>query len=251
MFRPCALIGIYNHGDTISDVVAPLSSSTLPCRIVDDGSDVHTRRKLDDLASRFANVRVARLPENRGRGAALVHGFQWLEAEGFTHAVVLDADGQHDTKDVRAFVEAARREPDALILGRPVFGDDAPKSRLYGRRISQFWTWVATLSREIRDPLCGYRCYPLRATMTVLRETRIGHRMDFDPEIAVRLAWAGVPVVNLATHVRYPPGGISHYHLVADNVRIGWMHARLLFGMFRRLPRLISVRSGRRVGART
>ena len=64
--------------------------------------------------------------------------------------------------------------------------------------------------------------------------------MDFDPEIAVRLVWAGVPVRNVATRVRYYADGISHFALLADNARISWLHTRLVAGMLPRLPRLLA-----------
>jgi glycosyltransferase involved in cell wall biosynthesis len=247
-FRPAALIGIYNHGDTIGAVVEELRARGLACCIVDDGSDRETREVLDELVARANDLYFERLSVNRGKGAALARGFERLEREGYTHALVLDADGQHDTRDVEAFLEVARRHPDALVLGQPLFGADAPKSRLYGRRISQLWVWIETLSLAIGDPLCGYRCYPLAPTNRVLRSDLPGLRMDFDPEIAVRLAWAGAPIANVPTSVRYPPGGISHFRVFRDNARISWMHARLFFGMLARLPALLFTHPVRAIG---
>ncbi len=245
MFKPAALIGIYNHGDTIADVVKPLCALSLATLVVDDGSDVHTRAKLDELTRALPQVRVEHLPVNGGKGAALIHGFETLVREGFTHAVVLDADGQHDTQDVTAFLDAARANPRALILGEPIFDSSAPKARLYGRRLSQVWVHIETLSTAIADPLCGYRCYPLAATNEVLRSYVPRTRMDFDPEIAVRLAWAGAPMINIPTKVIYPSGGISHFNLLADNARITWMHTRLFFGMLLRAPSLLLSRGAR------
>jgi predicted LPLAT superfamily acyltransferase/glycosyltransferase involved in cell wall biosynthesis len=238
MFRPAALVGIYDHGETIADVVTPLVARGLECWIVDDGSHARTRAQIDALAQSCRDVHVERLPENRGRGAALIHGFERLSRAGFTHALVLDADGQHDPADAERFLDEARHDPDALVLGDPIFGDDAPWVRLQGRRISRFWVHVETRSRAIRDPLCGYRCYPLESTLAITRRCRVGMRMDFDPEIAVRLFWAGAPIVIVPTRIRYPENGLSHFRMVRDNVRISWMHTRLVFGMLvRRLAR--------------
>lgn len=242
MFRPAALIANYNHGDTIDNVVRPLRAQNLPTLVVDDGSDAHTHEKLADLARSLPDLRVEHLPVNCGKGAALIRGFEILEREGFTHALVLDADGQHDTNDATAFLEAASRAPEALILGRPIFDESAPKARLYGRRISQFWVHIETLSFSIADPLCGYRCYPLRATNEVVRSYAPRTRMDFEPEIAVRLAWRGTPMVNVPTKVCYPLSGISHFKMGRDNLRISWMHTRLFFGMIARLPSLVRSR---------
>lgn len=236
--KPCLLIPIYNHRATIRQVVATLDACALPCLVVDDGSDAGTRAVLDGLAREFPRVFVERLPRNRGRGAALRHGYLAAAAAGFTHVLQLDADGQHDAADAPAFLAAARRQPDALVLGAPHFDETAPRSRRYGRRLSVVSVWVETLSLAVADPLCGFRCVPLAPTVALLARTPLGDRMEFDPELVVRLVWAGVPVVNVPTRVRYYRDGISHFHPLLDNARISWAHTRLVFGMMRRLPAL-------------
>jgi hypothetical protein len=100
------------------------------------------------------------------------------------------------------------------------------------------------LSCDISDPLCGFRVYPLASAVAVSKRYRLGSHMDFDPEIAVRLYWIGVAMHNIDTPVLYPPGGVSHFRLLRDNVRISWMHTRLLIGMVFRLPRLLRRRQG-------
>jgi hypothetical protein len=144
-----------------------------------------------------------------------------------THVIQLDADGQHDAADVPRLLEAAQTRPEALVLGTPIFDDSVPWVRLHGRKISQLIVWLETLSTSVRDPLCGFRCIPLAATLPLLDRTRMGDRMDFDPELVVRLVRAGVPVVNVPTAVRYPEDGISHFRLVRDNLRIAWAYLRL------------------------
>ncbi len=237
--NPCLLIPIYNHRDTIREVVVQLAPLALPCFVVDDGSDTETREVLERIAGEFPWVRIGRLPSNRGRGAALRHGYRLAAQHGFTHAVQLDADGQHDPGDVPAFLAAARRRPGALILGAPRFDRTAPPSRRYGRLLSCFWVWVETLSFDVADPLCGFRCIPLEPAVRLLARTPLGEHMDFDPEIVVRLMWAGVPVATVPTRVRYFPNGLSHFHLLRDNARISWAHTRLVCGMLARLPVLL------------
>jgi predicted LPLAT superfamily acyltransferase len=177
---------------------------------------------------------------NAGRGAALQTGYRTAARLGFSHAVQLDADGQHETADVPALLDAARRHPDALVLGEPIFEDNAPLARRIGRWISRVWVWLETCSLEIRDPLCGFRCIPLSPAVRVLDEVRCGTHMDFDPEIAVRLVWAGLPVVGVPTRVRYFADGVSHFDLFRDNGRLIQTHARLFLGMLRRSPRLLA-----------
>jgi hypothetical protein len=157
--------------------------------------------------------------------------------------VQLDADGQHDANDIPRFLEAARRSPQSLVLGTPVFDETAPAMRKFGRFLTTFWVSIETLSFDIADALCGFRCYPLVVATKLCDEVDLGPRMAFDPEIAVRLVWKGVPVVNLQTKIRYPPGGISHFRFVRDNLQIARMHVVLVFGMLCRLPWRFTSRS--------
>ena len=238
--KPCLLIPIYDHPATIAAVVEALAPLHLPCLIVDDGSGEETRHVLDRLASRFEWVRVERHERNAGRGAALQTGYRSAARLGFSHAVQLDADGQHETSDAPVLLDAARRHPDTLVLGEPIFDESAPVARRFGRGISRFLVRLETCSLAIRDPLCGFRCMPLVPAVRILDEVRCGTHMDFDPEIAVRLVWEGLPVVGVPTRVRYFAGGVSHFNLFRDNVRLIWLHVRLFLGMLRRLPQLLA-----------
>jgi len=239
MMKPCVLIPSYNHKDTIAQVLEQLEPFHLPCIVVDDGSDAATREVLRRVASCHAWVHVLHHTHNAGKGAALRTGFFHAASAGYTHAVQIDADGQHRVQDVAQFIAAAAAHPDTLIMGKPVFGPDVPGVRYHGRKISQWYAWAETLSWEMGDPLCGFRVYPLMPTVALLKQKIMGSRMDFDPEIAVRLSWQGVPIQNIETEVCYPKAGLSHFHLFWDNVRISWMHTRLLCGMVWRLPQLL------------
>jgi len=244
--NPCVLISIYDHGSTIRRVVESVESVNLPLVIVNDASDLATRESLHGIAKDFDWVEIRHHAANLGKGAALVTGYRAAAARGFTHAIQLDADAQHNGADVRRFLVAAYANPDALVIGQPVFDDDAPKSRLYGRKLSVGLVWLATLSRDVSDPLCGFRCVPLAPVLRLLDRVSMGRRMDFEPELAVRLVWMGVPVVNLSTHVRYFPDGISHFDLVWDNLRLAWLYTRLTLGMLARAPTLLRRRAIRR-----
>ncbi len=225
--KPCLAIPIYDHADTISTVVGSLAYLGLPCIIIDDGSHDTTRRVLDDLEDRFEWVTVVHHDRNRGRGAALRTAYRTAARQGFTHVVQLDADGQHDARDVPRFLEAATSAPDALVLGQPIFDESAPFHRLHGRKLSQGIVWLETWSMSARDPLCGFRCIPLASTLPVLDRANTGDRMEFDPELIIRLMRAGTPVVNVPTRVQYNEGGISHFRMGEDNLRIAWVYVRL------------------------
>jgi glycosyltransferase involved in cell wall biosynthesis len=237
-FRPVAVIPVYNHGEAIGGVVARVRDGGLRCVLVDDGSSAPCAAVLDALA-RSPDVMLVRLPHNQGKGGAMMAGLRAAAAAGYTHALQIDADGQHDAGDIPAFLERARQSPSAVICGTPVYDESIPKVRYYGRYASHLWMWLCSLSFAIRDSMCGFRIYPLASVVPLLDSARLGRRMDFDPEVLVRLHWRGVEMVNVPTRVTYPPDGVSHFRYGFDNLLIVAMYARLFFGMLLRAPLLL------------
>lgn len=243
--KPCLLVPIYDHGATIRGVVESLAPCHLPLLIENDGSGPATVAALDALARQYDWVEVAHQPVNRGKGHALERGYRRAAARGFSHVVQIDADGQHDASDVKRFLDVMQAHPQTLVLGLPVFDASAPRSRLWGRRLSVWLVAMLTLSRRVRDPLCGFRGVPLGPVLPLLDRVAMGDRMDFDPELAVRLVWAGVPVAHVSTRVQYLPGGVSHFDVVWDDLRLAWLYVRLGAGMLVRAPHLLGLRRAR------
>jgi hypothetical protein len=209
--------------------------------VVDDGSDAATQAVLAKLACDYRKqMTLLRLPVNGGKGAAVMAGLRAARQAGFTHALQIDADGQHDANDVPLFLDAARAEPGAVILGRPVYDESVPKSRLYGRYLTHVWVWMETLSFTIRDSMCGFRLYPLDAACALIDSVRLGTRMDFDIEILVRLYWRRLAFRSIPTRVVYATDGVSHFDVLWDNVRISASHTRLACGMVLRSPMLLA-----------
>ncbi|MBC8748505.1 putative LPLAT superfamily acyltransferase [Paraburkholderia sp. WC7.3g] len=249
-FAPCIVIPIYNHKDAIGASVAHLAVHGLPIFVVDDGSDAPTQRVLAALALQYAQqMTLLRLRANGGKGAAVMAGLRAARAAGYTHALQIDADGQHDATDVPRFIDAARAEPGAVILGRPVYDDSVPKARLYGRYLTHVWVWIETLSPTIRDSMCGFRLYPLALACELIDSVRLPTRMDFDIEILVRLYWRRAAFRSIPTRVTYAADGVSHFDVLWDNVRISRSHTRLVFGMLWRLPMLLAHKVMPRRGA--
>jgi glycosyltransferase involved in cell wall biosynthesis len=243
---PWLVIPCFDHGEALRGVIASLEGAGLPALVVDDGSGPATQAILAEIAARHPWVSVHRHETNLGKGQAVATGYRLAAARGASHALQLDADGQHDAGDVPRFLDAMAKHPEALVLGAPVFDESVPRSRLYGRQISRALVWLFTLSFAIRDPLCGFRGIPLAATLRLMGRERLGERMDFDPELAVRLYWEGLEIVSLPTRVRYPKGGLSHFDVVWDDLRLARLYLGLAAGTVRRAPWLLGGRRGPR-----
>ena len=173
----------------------------------------------------------------------MVCGLRAAAEAGFSHAVQVDADGQHAIEDIPKLLAEAKRHPTALISGQPIYDDSIPRARLYGRWVTHIWVWIETLSLTLKDSMCGFRVYPLAPTLALAEQVLLGKRMDFDTEVMVRLYWQGNDSYFIPTRVTYPADGLSHFDALKDNLRISWMHTRLFFGMLPRVPQLLFRRS--------
>ena len=195
VFRPVALIPVYNHHQVIDELLDVLGSLDLPVILVDDGSNELCARSLDVSAASHRQASLVRLAKNGGKGAAVISGLYVADNMNFTH-----------------------------VCGYPIYDQTVPLSRLWGRELTNFWVHVNTRSKALRDAMCGFRVYPLAQTLPVLPSVKT-RRMDFDPDIVVRLIWAGVTVINRPVRVTYPKDGISHFRGFSDNMRISRLHA--------------------------
>lgn len=244
------LIPSYNPGPKVVATVRGALEQWNPVWVVIDGSTDQSAAALSAMAQTYPGLTVFVLPENRGKGAAVLFGLREAKARGFTHALTMDSDGQHPAERIRAFMQASMSLPDAMVLGRPVFDSSAPALRVKGRQISNWWANLETLWAGIHDSLYGFRVYPIDALIAVMRRQLWMRRFDFDVEAVVRLCWRGVRPINLPAPVRYfrpEEGGVSHFNYWRDNVLLTWMHFRLFWGFLLRLPALGVRRLGTRL----
>lgn len=236
------LIPSYNPGRKLLETVDAARQYWNPVWVVADGSTDGSTELLAARIAKDSGLRLLQLPGNRGKGAAVLAGLEEAAAAGYTHALTLDADGQHPVALIPEFMAASRRRPEAMILGLPVFGEQAPRVRVRGRRISNLWANIETLWSGIGDSLFGFRVYPVQPLLRIMSRQPWMRRFDFDPEAAVRLCWHGVPAINLPAPVRYlsaAEGGVSHFHYGRDNLLLTFMHVRLVLESLLRLPGLL------------
>jgi glycosyltransferase involved in cell wall biosynthesis len=233
------LIPSYNPGGKVYETVRAARAHWQPVWVVVDGSTDGTAAALAEMARGDPGLEVLVRPRNGGKGAAVLTGLEQALCRGFTHALVMDSDGQHPAGRIGAFMQASLEEPRAMVLGEPVFDASAPALRVKGRRISNWWTNLETLWAGVHDSLCGFRVYPIAPLLAEMRSSFGMRRFDFDVEAAVRLSWRGVPALNLPAPVRYfspAEGGVSHFNYWRDNALLTGMHLRLLAGFLLRLP---------------
>jgi glycosyltransferase involved in cell wall biosynthesis len=235
----------YNSGTKLLETVAAAVKSWQPVWVVVDGSSDGSDRAVRELAGTTSGIEVLQRKANGGKGAAVLDALRRARDSGIARALVMDADGQHPADAIVEFFRLARENPDALILGQPIFGPDAPALRVHGRRAGNYFTRVNTGWANVADSLFGFRVYPVAETAAIMEGIRTARRYDFDTEIVVRLCWAGFRPINVPVPVRYfcrAEGGSTYFRYVRDNVLLVRTHARLFFGMLARLPQIISQR---------
>lgn len=216
----CVIVPVFNNEESIQTVINGVLQFTKHIIVVNDGSTDNTLSRL--IA--FPDVKIISFPQNEGKGAALAAGFREAVAMSYTHAVTIDADGQHFADDLPVFFRAAAENPGTLFIGSRDLSS-APGKSSFGNRFSNFWFWVET-GRHLVDTQSGYRLYPLAPLVGLHFYTR---KYEFEIEVPVRLHWRGVPVKNIPVKVYYPPPQerVSHFRPFWDFFRISVLNTVL------------------------
>ncbi|MCW8108909.1 glycosyltransferase family 2 protein [Alteromonas ponticola] len=235
----CIIVPHYKHEILFEQFLPYLAQLKLPCIVVDDGSGAASIAKLTNMLASYPDFHLVQHQSNRGKGAAVITGCYHASAMGFSHVLQLDADGQHNIEDAEKLLNYSKAHPSAIISGQPYFDETAPFIRKYGRKITDFWVALETLSFRIKDGLCGFRVYPLKQVEHLFDNYYLGPRMDFDPELLVKAVWANINVHFIPTKVIYHENTVSHFHYLQDNLMLIRLHVRLMFGMLIRLPRIL------------
>jgi glycosyltransferase involved in cell wall biosynthesis len=236
------LIPSYNPGDKVLQTVEQARQFWNPVWVVVDGSTDGSEKTLIEMSQADSGLRVLVLTENHGKGGAVLHGAKLAAQAGFTHVLAMDSDGQHPAQLIPQFMTESMKDSNALVLGKPVFDANAPRIRVNGRKISNWWANLETLWQGIGDSLYGFRVYPIAPLIEEMSKTRWMRRFDFDVELVVRLCWAGLKPVNIDAPVKYfsaEEGGVSHFKYGRDNVLLTGMHIRLFVAFLLRLPVLV------------
>jgi len=237
------MVPSYNTGDLLLVTLEEIVQKWMPVWVIIDGSNDGSEALLKPLQQQYPDTLVViRLEKNSGKGVAILTGITQAQKQGYTHVLTMDADHQHSAEFIEQFMQTSNENPSAMILGEPIFDVSAPMLRVRGRKISNGWVNLETLWSGIHDSLFGMRVYPIADLMAVMQSTPWARRFDFEPEVAVRLAWRGIEIINIATPVRYiakEEGGVSQFKYGRDNILLTGMHIRLFCGFIWRLPYLL------------
>ncbi len=233
-FRPVVVIPVFNHPNTVKDIVDAIVKLKLPVILVDDGSNTETHEACETCSCEL--VTVIHRKTNGGKGAALMTGIQAAAIADFSHFITIDPDGQMDPEAIPAMLKLARRNPDKVICGYNTNTAAYSTARRALRRLSNGIANLNALTLSIEDAHCGFRLYPVAPVCQLLARIKPGRHMQFDAEILIRLLWLGVRVLNVPISLRTPHDNISHYSHFTDNACITWMHLHLFLTLLTRLP---------------
>lgn len=217
------VIPLYNHAATLEKVVAESCRFSEILIVVDDGSSDNATEVLGQLDPA---IHIISHPRNLGKGAAILTGAKKARELNATHIITIDADGQHYSDDILAFINAVNETPEAIIVGcRDFAATYVPKSSDFGRSFSNFWFRVQT-GHKIGDSQSGFRAYPINLLEAMNWQEK---RYAFENEVLVRAAWAGVKINEINIGVYYPAKHehISHFHRLWDNLRLSFLNTRL------------------------
>jgi glycosyltransferase involved in cell wall biosynthesis len=228
----CALIPVYNNSGTIVDVIERTRTVLEPdILVVSDGCTDGS----DDLAKK-TGVNLVGYEDNKGKGYAIRYGLKEALKKGFTHALVLDADGQHLPEEIPRMTDAFWAFPERLWVGvRIMEPEKTPVSSRRGRSISNFWTSINGWQRCF-DAQSGFRIYPIEETLALnCREDGFA----FEMEVLVRASWSGLKIGHIDIDVFYPrEGRVSHFDPKRDNLASSLSSFKLFWGMVVRAPLL-------------
>jgi len=221
--RFAVVIPVYNHFKTLRSVAIKALALKWPLFVVDDGSSEDIASVLEGLTG----LRLLRHEVNRGKGAALLIGFE-AAARVADFAVTIDADGQHHPEDALALVNAIPKGSRPIVVGRRIRMDQptTPWTSRSGREFSNFWVRMAG-GPVLKDTQSGFRIYPLPE---ILALDVVARRYQFELEVLIRAAWNRIPVIEEPVRVTYPPKDqrISHFHPWRDFLRNTGMFARMI-----------------------
>ena len=220
------IIPCYKHAHTLKQILTNLASLNYLMVVVDDGNDLEQKTIISNTVKEFDKAVLIEHETNLGKGAAIADAILYLKEHNFTHAIQIDADMQHNLNDLDKFISLSKQYPNDIISGTPIYDDKAPKGRVIGRKITNFFVALECCTLSIKDAMIGFRVYPVEPIYKIIKKHHLAKRMEFDIEILVWAYWCGCKTRFIETKVNYPEGGVSNFK-AKDNLKISLMHTKL------------------------
>ncbi|MDR0303999.1 MAG: DUF2062 domain-containing protein [Chitinispirillales bacterium] len=226
MNKFCVIIPVFNNEKTIKSVVCESQNYIEKVIVIDDGSTDRTSQIIDEIP----NIVVHKFPQNRGKGAAIQKGFEIALKNGFSHAITLDADGQHFPQWIEIAINECEEKPENLFVAArtgEIIGEFAPKKNIFARKFGNLWIKIYT-GFSLSDTQSGFRVYPIKKMKNIKFKT---NRFEFEQEVLVKSAWAGIKLTEFSIPQFYQSQNerISHYRVFRDSIRISWFFVKTAF----------------------
>lgn len=211
------MIPAYNEEKYIEGVIRDCAGYYMDIIIIDDGSSDSTAEKvkslIPDLGSRLKLIAHSR---NKGKGQALITGFNYIIKNGYRGVITLDADGQHDTGEIPAFLEAVRSEnPDVIIGDRLGNTKGMPFIRL-ATNVFTSWIIARIAGMKVSDVQSGYRYLKSEALKKLELKTS---NFDTEPEMILQAGWHKMKIINVPIKTIYHEDFTSYVNPVKDTIK--------------------------------
>lgn len=229
------IIPVYNHEQSIAEVIQQALAQNLPVVVVDDGCTDRTA----EIIKGIAGITVLHHSHNQGKGAAILTGCAAAVSKGYDVAITIDGDGQHKPEDAGFLLAAVNGGKRCIVVGRRegMEGEkNVPWTSRFGRKFSNFWVWVSG-GPYVRDSQSGFRLYPIPEILQLGVRAR---RYQFEVEILVKARQHQLEIIEVPVQVVYQARGkrVSHFRPWMDFMRNSATFSRLIFariikGIFR------------------
>jgi len=211
------LIAAYNEEEHVKAVIKGCLKYHLDIIVIDDGSTDSTLKKIRSIPSpKGHKIVVIRHRTNKGKGKALRTGFLYATKKNYSGIITLDADGQHDTEEIKNFLEIVEKDnPDLIIGNRMADTKNMPFIRLATNIITSWMISVISRSK-VSDVQSGFKYIKTDVLKNIKLETG---NFDTEPEIIMKSSWSGYNIVNMPVKTIYHKNFTSHVNPLTDTIK--------------------------------
>jgi hypothetical protein len=199
------IIPAYNEAERIAPLITNIRKySDADIIVVNDGSTDHTADE-----ARASGAVVITLPFNLGYGAALQTGFKYALEKGYTFALQMDGDGQHDPSSIPVIIKPVINDEVDVVIGSRFLGDNDYKAPVI-RRIGMFFFAIITrlvTNKRITDPTSGYQAINRKAMELFASDV---YPVDYpDADVIIMLHRKGIRFTEVPVTMKRAIGNTS------------------------------------------